>query len=154
MSPDADRRGCFLTVFMLLDAPLKLPVHVEQQSEAMCAAAHEHGSHITGEEGRKRRRREAVGGQMRCLFCAPSSPAAIISWRWSTVSHCGFWQALALAPTAAQAACGRINSPQSQGLSHVRTSFLQKKKKKRIKHARTGEANGKPKKKKHPQRNK
>lgn len=30
MSPDADRRRCFLTVFMLLDAPLKLPVRVEQ----------------------------------------------------------------------------------------------------------------------------
>lgn len=96
----------------------------------MCAAAHEHGSHITRGEGRKRRRREAVRGQMRCLFCAPSSPAVIFSWQWSTVSHCGFRQALALAPAASQAACGRINSPQSWGLSHVRTSFSQKRWKK------------------------
>lgn len=72
--------------------PFEVACACRVRSEAMCAAAHEHGSHIRGGGGRDGGR-EGGGrrGQMRCFFLpSPSSPAAIISWRWSAVSHCGF----------------------------------------------------------------
>lgn len=150
MSPDADRRLRFLTVFMPLDAPLKLRLHVDRvRGDVHCCLRAWQPHHRRG--GRMRWRREAVRDQMRCLFSAHSSAAAINSWRWSTVSHCGFRHALAPHPTAGRAACGRTNSPRCRGFVSCKKMFFEKKKKRENENMRTGEANGEQ--KKNPQRN-
>lgn len=116
--------------YLCCSTPLWSCLCVSSRSEAICAPAHEHGSNITRGEGRTRRRSETVRGQMRCLFCAPSSPAVIISWRWSTVSHCGFWQALALAPAAGQSGLWEDQQPTEPGFVSCKNIFLVKKKRK------------------------